>query len=147
MNFTLDELCHSDTAVRKGIDNTPDADALANLAILMSGLERVREALGHPVRISSGYRGPKLNAAVGGSKSSAHMKGLAADFTCPGFGDPMTICRYLMLVSRTINYDQLIMEGNRWVHIGFADVDQEPRGEVLTAKFANGGVTYSKGLA
>lgn len=144
-HFTIDELTHSDTALRKGIDNTPDAGALANLDILMSGLERVRAALGKPMHISSGYRGPKLNAAIGGSRSSAHMKGLAADFTCPAFGDPLAVCRHLMIMHKSINYDQLINEG-RWIHIGFADVDQLPRGEVLTAHFSNGGVTYTKGL-
>jgi hypothetical protein len=146
VHFTIQELTDSDTALRKGIDNTPDADSRANLDILLSGLERVREALGQPMYISSGYRGPKLNALVGGSKTSDHMKGLAADFTCPVFGDSTTICKYLALMANTIDFKQLINEG-RWVHISFPDVDQEPKHEVLTAHFANGGVTYTKGLA
>lgn len=146
MNFTVEELCHSDTAFRKGIDNTPDADVLANLDILMAGLERVRKLLGHPMYINSGYRGPKLNAAIGGSKTSAHMKGLAADFVCPGFGPPLEICQLLQAHAEEIRFDQIIQEGT-WVHIAFADVDQKPRGEILTAHFSNGGVTYSRGLA
>lgn len=145
MNFTIEELCHSDTAIRKGIDNKPDAEALANLEILMAGLERVRKLLGHPMYINSGYRGPKLNAAIGGSKTSAHMKGLAADFVCPGFGSPLEICRVLKTHADDIQFDQIIQEGT-WVHIAFADVDQPPRGEILTAHFSNGGVTYSRGL-
>ena len=144
--FSIDELCHSDTALRKGIDNTPDAEARANLDILIAGLNRVRMVLAYPMRINSGYRGQKLNAAIGGSKSSAHMRGLAADFVCPGYGTPLEICQRIVEHKSEINFDQLIQEG-RWVHIAFADVDQRPRGEVLTAKFANGGVTYNKGLA
>lgn len=146
-NFTLDELTHSDVAIRKGIGNAPPADALANLRdVLMPGLERVRSILGVPMLISSGYRGPKLNAAVGGAVKSAHMDGLAADFTAPQFGDPLAVCRYLELMQSAIHFDKLIQEG-RWVHIAFADVDQEPRGDILTAHFASGGVTYKKGLA
>jgi len=146
-NFTLDELTHSDTAIRKGIANTPDMEALTNLLdVLMPGLERVRSVLGMPMIISSGFRGPKLNAAVGGSSKSAHMRGLACDFTSPKFGDPAAVCKYIMLMHKSINYDQLINEG-KWVHIGFADVDQPPRGEVLTAHFSNGNVTYTKGIA
>jgi zinc D-Ala-D-Ala carboxypeptidase len=146
MHFKLDELTHSDTAIRKGIDNTPDADSLANLRdILLPGLERVRSLLGVPMIVSSGYRGAKLNAAIGGSAKSKHMKGLACDFTAPHFGDPLAVCKYLMTRHKLINYDQLINEG-RWIHIGFADVDDDPRGEVLTAHFDNGSVTYTKGL-
>lgn len=146
MNFTIEELCHSDTATRKGIDNSPDAEALANLDILIAGLERVREVLGKPMHINSGYRGPKLNAAIGGSKTSAHMKGLAADFVCPQFGTPLEICKALQAHAEEIRFDQIIQEGT-WVHVAFADVDQIPRGEILTANFHNGGVTYSRGLA
>jgi len=145
-HFTLEELCDSDTALRRGIDNQPDADAKANLYILLAGLERVREVLGKPMYISSGFRGPKLNAAVGGSSKSAHMKGLAADFTCPEFGSPFEVTSMIMAHSKPIGFMQLIQEG-RWVHIAFPDVDQKPEYEVLTAHFSNGGVTYTKGLA
>jgi len=146
MHFTLDELTHSDTAIRKGIDNAPDMESLTNLLdVLLPGLERVRSILGVPMIVSSGYRGAKLNSAIGGSAKSKHMKGLACDFTAPHFGDSLTVCKYLMARHKTINYDQLINE-QKWIHIGFADVDDDPRGEVLTAHFANGGVTYTKGL-
>ena len=143
-HFTVAELTHSDTAIRKGIDNTPDADVLANIYILINGLEKVREALGHPMRINSGYRSPKLNAAIGGAKTSSHMKGLAADFTCSNFGTPLDICRHL--VTTDIPYHQLIQEGT-WVHIAFPDVDELPKREVLTAHFTGGKVSYTKGLA
>ena len=142
-HFTLDELTFSETAVRRCIDNSPDADVFANIKMLAQGLERVRSILGYPMHISSGYRCPKLNSAIGGSKSSAHMQGLAADFTCHEFGTPYDVCVALEHEKGYIGFDQLIMEG-KWVHIAFSD---NPRGEVLTAHFIGGGVSYTKGLA
>lgn len=141
-HFTLDELTHSETAVRRGIDNTPDEYVLKNLRMLADGLERVRSVLGHPMRISSGYRSPLLNAIVGGSRNSYHIRGLAADFTCPAFGTPRDVAMAIVTAADSIDYDSIIHEG-RWVHIQFAN---NPRRQVLTATFANGGVAYSKGL-
>ena len=141
-HFSTDELTFSETAVRRGIDNTPDAEVLTNLQMLAYGLERMRSILGYPVNVSSGYRSPKLNAAIGGSKSSQHMQGLAADFTCRGFGSPRDVCIALEREGSYIGFDQLINEGS-WVHISFSD---QPRGEVLTAHFNNGKATYTKGL-
>lgn len=141
-HFSLDELTFSEAAVRLGIDNTPDADVLSNLGVLAEGLERVRAVLGHPVRISSGYRCPALNAAIGGSKTSQHMQGLAADFACPGVGSPRDVAMEIVLAADSIDYDMVIHEG-AWIHISFSGA---PRREVLTAHFANGGVSYSKGL-
>lgn len=126
-HFTLQELTRSEIASRKGLDNTPDAETIANLTALASGLEDVRALLGHPIHINSAYRGPKVNSAVGGSKTSAHMKGHAADFVCPGFGTPQEICRAIM--DSTIQYDQLIYEFGSWVHISF---DPQMRGQKLT---------------
>ena len=126
-NFTLEELTRSEVALRKGLDNTPDADTVANLTTLALGLEEVRALLGHPMHINSGYRGPKVNSAVGGSKTSAHMAGYAADFVCPSFGTPQDICHAIM--GSTIAYDQLIYEFGSWVHISF---DQKMRQQNLT---------------
>ena len=84
-NFTLAELTASETAERNGLDNTPDATALANLQRLAEFLETIKTALsGKPVMINSAYRGPAVNAHVGGSKSSQHMVGCAADIRIPG---------------------------------------------------------------
>ena len=141
-NFTLDELTNSEIALRRGIDNTPPADVLQNLRMLADGLERVRSVLGHPMRISSGYRCPALNMSIGGSRSSAHMSGLAADFTCPDFGSPRDVAMAIVTAANSIDYDQVIHEG-RWVHIQFSD---NPRRQVLTARFANGVVSYTKGV-
>jgi len=144
-HFSEDELTRSNTAIRKGIDNSPDYHVKANLIVLANGLERVRSALGAPMNISSGYRGPKLNAAVGGSRNSDHMQGLAADFTAINFGTPLEICHWLNLQKDQIGFQQLIHEG-RWVHISFPD-EGAPKLEILTAHFTPSGVTYTRGLA
>lgn len=79
-NFTLEELTKSATAQRKKIDNTPTSDVLANLKKLANEiLQPIREAYGKPIIVSSGYRCPKLNTAVGGAKNSDHKFGAAAD--------------------------------------------------------------------
>ena len=143
-HFTLEELTHSDFATRKNIDNTPNDDVRACLSLLASGLERVRAILGVPMRINSGYRGPKLNAAIGGSKASAHMLGLAADFTSKEFGSPIDICRMIASHAKEVGFDQIINEG-QWVHIAFPD-GTLPKMQVLTAKFMPSGVVYIRGL-
>src|SRR5215470_6689592 len=89
--FTLAQLIHSDTARDRGIDNTPLPQVVPNLRVLARGLDQVRTLLGYPLDISSGYRSPVLNAAVGGVRDSQHMDGLAADFICPGFGNPLEV--------------------------------------------------------
>ena len=144
-HFSEDELTRSNTAIRKCIDNSPDYHIKANLIVLSNGLERVRSALGAPMNINSGYRGPKLNAAVGGSRNSDHMQGLAADFTAINFGTPLEICHWLNLQKDQIGFQQLIHEG-RWVHISFS-VEAAPKLEILTAHFTPSGVTYTRGLA
>lgn len=127
-HFSLHELTHSDTAVARGIDNTPTAAVLANLQRLASVLERVRAVLGVPIHISSGYRSPDLNRAVGGVANSVHMFGLAADITAPAFGTPLQVAQAIQAAG--IEFDQLIHEYGRWVHIGLRDGEQ--RGQLLT---------------
>lgn len=119
-HFTLDELTLSETAERLGLDNKPGADVLANLKRTAMGLEGVRVRLGGaPIIVSSGYRAPAVNRAIGGSANSQHMTGQAADFTSPRFGTPRQIVD--ALVDSDVPYDQLILEFGRWVHISFAD--------------------------
>lgn len=142
-NFWLSEVLASDTAARRGISNTPGPAALRNiLQALGPGLQRVRDRLGVPLLISSGYRSQALNAAIGGARNSQHMEGLAADFTAPSFGRPIDIVRFLA-GSTGVGFDQLIQEG-AWVHVSFAATGQ-PRGEVMTAHFGPGGTTYTVG--
>lgn len=143
-NFYLAELTVSETAERRGISNQPDPLALANLFKTAALLEEVRKALGNKiVLVSSGYRGPELNAAIGGSKNSDHMRGEAADFRCPSFGSPLEVCR--QIVKSGIKFGQLIWEGT-WVHISIPDGSARD-GEVLTAHFTPGKkTTYTPGL-
>lgn len=145
-NFWLSELLHSETATRLGIDNTPNIEVLANLRqITGPGIQRVRDLLGMPVMISSGYRGPELNRAIGGATKSDHMRGLAVDFTVPSFGTPLVVARRLSQYASALRYNQLIIEFGRWVHISFtAGV---PKGELLTASRIGDTTVYSLGLA
>ena len=144
-HFWLSEFLSSSTAVRKGLDNMPKASELANIInVLAPGMQRVRNSLAVPVFITSGYRSPEVNRAVGGSIASQHCQGLAADFKAPDKGTPRAITKFLMERSGEIRFDQLIYEGS-WVHISF--VPDAPRSEVLTAHFIGGGVSYSPGIA
>lgn len=115
-HFSLDELT---VTQQRGLDNTPDNEALANLVKTAHGMEEVRKLLGTPILISSGYRSPEVNKAVGGSKNSQHTQGQAVDFIAPKFGTPAQIVSAIR--QSDIAYDQVILEFNRWVHISFRD--------------------------
>ena len=129
-HFTLKELTASDIAVRHGIDNTPTSPLiLKNLKTLAEGLENVREVLGKPVIVNSGYRSTMVNTLVGSKPTSQHTKGLAADFICPAFGTPKEIVK--KIVSSDIEYDQVILEFDRWVHISFCEEGYKPRKQAL----------------
>lgn len=140
-NFTLEELTSSEIGLRRGIDNTPSQEVVANLTRLAATLELVREVLGHPMHINSAYRCPELNAIVGGSATSAHLDGRAGDFVCPGFGTPRECAK--MIAESGVEFDQLIFEG-AWVHIGIRD---NPRQQILTANFSGGKATYTQGIS
>jgi uncharacterized protein YcbK (DUF882 family) len=134
-HFTLSEFTDSQTAARKGINNVPPPSSLERKSIQRTAevMERVRTILGdRPILISSGYRSPPVNAAVGGSKGSAHMSGLAVDFSCPGFGTPKAICKALEPHMRELGVDQLIHEYNTWVHLGLNGSGTDPRHMALT---------------
>ena len=118
-HFTLEELTVSETAARKGMNNNPPELVLPALNRLAEGLETVRFVLGErPLVVTSGYRSPEVNDAIGGSKGSQHMRGEAADFICPGYGSPREVFTYL--AKSVVNYDQIILEYERWVHISFS---------------------------
>jgi hypothetical protein len=127
--FTLEELTKSNTALAYAIDNTPPASCVENLHRLMDYLDLVREAYGKPIRVSSGYRCPQLNALVGGVSSSQHKQGLAADLVVPDLEHLMDVIRKLG------GFDQLIDErpggGSRWVHVSIAQEGGKPRGDIL----------------
>jgi zinc D-Ala-D-Ala carboxypeptidase len=130
-NFSLDEFIFSQTASRKNIDNTPDAATLINLKRLADTLEIVRSALGDtPIIISSGYRSKALNKAVGGARYSAHIAGLAVDFTAPGYGTVLATAK--AVAKSGIAFDQVIFEYGKWVHLGLAIIAEQARGELLS---------------
>lgn len=144
-HFSKEELTRSQTATRNEIDNTPDDEA--NLVRLAWFLESLRQRIRMNVDkrafiiVSSGYRCPELNLIIGGSKTSAHMKGLAADITCPSL-TPLELAEFIR--DNMEEYDQVIHEFGRWVHIGLSsDVN---RLQELTAIKENGKTVYKTGL-
>lgn len=140
-NFTLEEATRSQTAARRGIDNTPTPEVIANMTEAAGQLEAVRTMLNAPLDISSWYRSPKLNAAIGGSASSAHVHGYAIDFTARGPWTPLSVCEAIR--DAGIAFDQLIYEG-AWTHISFAPAMRQ---QIMTARFSGGKTTYTQGLS
>ena len=129
-HFHLDEFTRSSTAQSLGDPNRPTRAHLANLQRLAAGMEKVRAICGgRPIRITSGYRNPRVNRAVGGVPTSAHAKGDAADFEVEGLS-PMAAAR--LVRDSDLVFDQLILETGRGVvHISF---DPRERRQVLTQK-------------
>ena len=121
--FTIDELCASDTARRKGIDNTPNADARLRMQILIEQLlDPIRAAWGGPITVNSGYRSPELNKKVGGVSNSQHLKGEAADITVGSQEANKQLFDLIVELRQNgrISFDQLIDESNySWLHISF----------------------------
>src|SRR5210317_1271459 len=124
-NFTLQEFTKSQTALRQGIDNTPEGEHLeAAKALFENVVQPVRENFG-PTVINSGYRGPALNEAVGGSAKSQHCKGEAVDIECPGVPNA-DIAQWIV---DNLDFDQVILEfytpgipDSGWVHVSFTRV-------------------------
>lgn len=126
-HFTLAEFTRSDTAARKNIDNSlpPELEPAAQATLEM--MERIREHLSVragrdvPIRISSGYRCPSLNLAVGSSSTSDHPRACAVDFTAPSFGTPIEVCRALAPAVSVLGIGQLINEfpsaSGGWAHV------------------------------
>lgn len=135
-HLSLDELTHSDTALRKGIDNTPTKEALANLLVTAQKIfEPAREHFGVPIIISSGYRCPKLNSAIGGEPTSQHTKGEALDLVMTNGKSNKDLFLYLL---NNVEFDQLIAEDNvngqpKWIHCSYTSAKPN-RKQVLVAK-------------
>jgi hypothetical protein len=117
-NFTLSEITHSNTAKRLGIDNSPNKEHLENIKVLVNDLiQPMRSALG-PIRISSGYRNPQLNHAIGGSSRSQHCKGQAFDVQFWKNGKMCNKEIYDWVIKSGIEFDQMINEFDfSWIHI------------------------------
>ena len=142
-NFTLEELVFSQSAARLGISNVPDAGQVGALtALCQNVLQPLRNALNAPVVISSGFRCPALNRAIGGAVDSQHLEGKAADITCPQMSTDELFRRVIGL---QLPIDQIIYEGGResvWVHVSFDP--GKARGDILRATFPPaGGVSYA----
>ena len=147
-NFSLHELSKSETALRMGFDNTPDEEATENLRLLCEKvLQPVRDHYGKGVKVNSAYRSPESNAAVGGSKTSDHCKGMAADIEIPGVANA-DLAQWIM---DNLDYTQLILEfytpgipDSGWVHVSYNPADL--RKQELTATKVAGKTQYLPGL-
>lgn len=143
-NFSLSEFTRSQTAARLGIDNTPPEEAIRAIeALCRYVLEEVREHFGKPVRISSGYRSPALNKAIGGAATSQHCRGEAADFEVVGVSNKLVA----EWIRDNLIFDQLILEcydgvnpNSGWVHVSLQGGNRK---QVLTYKRGSG---YSDGI-
>ena len=146
-NFTLTEYTKSQTALRQGIDNTPNEEHLEKAKLLFANVvQPVRNHFG-PTVINSGYRGPALNEAVGGSSKSQHCKGEAVDIECPGVPN-WEVAKF---IEDELDFDQLILEfytpgipDSGWVHVSYKA--EGNRKSVLTAMKENGKTVYKPGL-
>ena len=121
-NFTLEEMTRSEYALRRGWPNDPDDKALANLKRVALLLEKVRAEVNRPIIVTSGYRSPNINSAIGGQKNSQHMLGCAADIRAIDLSADDLM---MAIVDSDIKYDQLIKEFDSWVHIS---VPNDPKG-------------------
>lgn len=142
-NFTLKELTASNTAKAKGIVNEPDAKQLSAMQILVDKvLQPLREGIGKSIKVSSGLRVPALNKAIGGSVTSQHCKGEAADIRMSGKTGNADLFHY---IKENLVFDQLIWEfgteGNPdWVHVSYSAKGN--RGEILKAYKKDGRTRY-----
>lgn len=132
--FTLRELTRSATATRLGIDNTPSDEIIDNLQLLCDKiLDPLRKRWGAGVRVSSGYRCPRLNRMVGGAKGSMHMNGLAADITSLYDNSYMNRCLLISLLHSNLPFDKVIIEKPDvmmhpdWIHVQYAKTDKPRR--------------------
>jgi zinc D-Ala-D-Ala carboxypeptidase len=144
LNFMLDELLVSQTAARRGLANVPPPDVVEELRRLCEELlQPLRDALGVPVVVTSGYRSRAVNAAVGGAVNSAHLHGRAADIVVPGMA-PVMVCR--RIVELALPFDQVIEEFGAWTHVAIAPPGAAPRRQQLTARRSGTGSTvYTAG--
>ena len=144
-NFSLNELTKSQTAERKGIDNTPSAEHQENLKSLCEMiLQPIRDHFGQVVSVSSGYRSPELCVAIGSSTQSQHAKGQASDFEIFGVSNK----ELADWIDQNLDYDQLILEywkgedepNSGWVHCSYTNGNN--RKQYLRAYKENGSTKY-----
>jgi len=146
--LSLNEAIKSSTAKRLGIDNTPPPEIIDNLKLIATHVfQPVRNHFGVPLYVSSGYRSPELNTAIGGSKRSQHMLGQALDIDCDVFGGVSNgeLFRY---IKEHIDFDQMVWEfgdddNPNWVHVSYVGPDKN-RKRCLKACRDENGRTYYK---
>lgn len=140
--FTLEELTQSGTALRLGIPNTPNATQKRDLLRLMDYLDGIREEFGEPIKVTSGFRGWKVNEAVGGVKNSQHLAGQAADIVPAK--SPERLRELFDLIRRRGGFQQVIFERKGqsvWVHVAIPPLGEMPRQEAMTT---NDGKTFTR---
>ena len=147
-NFTLSEMVKSETALRHGLDNTPGDTEIANLKRLAENvLQPIRNHYRTGVKVNSGFRHPNVNAAVGGSKTSDHCRGQAADIEIPGVAN----ADLATWISKNLKFTQLILEfytpgisDSGWVHVSYDPTNLKC--QVMTAMKENGKTVYKPGI-
>ena len=147
-NFTLAEMTKSETALRHGMENEPGENEIGNLKLLCEKvLQPVRDHFGKGVKVNSGFRHPDVNAKVGGSRTSDHTRGQAADIEIPGVPN----AELAEWIKDNLDYRQLILEfytpgipDSGWVHVSY--VAEDNKKEVLTATRKDGKTIYLQGL-
>lgn len=134
--FTLQELVASNKAKELGIDNTPSFEDVERLDILVEVfLDPLRKAWGKPIIVTSGYRCPKLNKAVGGSDTSVHKIGFAADLQTAGSFDDFRDFVVSWVETSNIGFDQILLEkdkktGEKWIHVGLCSNNGSQRRQI-----------------
>jgi hypothetical protein len=147
-NFSLAEMVKSETALRHGMENNPGPDELNNLLNLCANvLQPIRNHYQKGVKVNSGYRSPDVNAKVGGSRTSDHCRGMAADIEIPGVPN----AELAKWIKESLSYTQLILEfytvgvpDSGWVHVSYDPIDLKK--QVLTAIKKDGKTVYLPGL-
>jgi hypothetical protein len=147
-NFTLHEMTKSETALRHDLDNTPSQEVISNLQALAANvLQPIRDHYGKGVKVSSGFRHPEVNARVGGSRTSDHCRGMAADIEIPGVSN----AELAEWIKANLPFTQVILEfytqgipDSGWVHVSYDPANLKK--QALTAVKQDGKTVYLSGL-
>jgi len=148
-NLSLDEVIKSNTAIRRGIDNTPTEEHIKNLKYIAEKIfQPIREHFGVPIYISSGYRSQALNEAIGGSSRSFHSHGMALDLDQDGKNKGVSNADVFYYIKNNLPFTELIWEfGNEtnpnWVHVAIA-LGRENEKNIKIAQKVNNQTTYNK---
>lgn len=146
-HLSLAEVSRSETAKRRGINNTPSGEHLENFKMLAENVfEKIREHFGAPIHISSGYRSKELNKAIGGSATSQHCSGEAIDIDMDGSANGVTNAQVFNFIKDNLQFDQLIWEFGSdtnpdWVHVSYESTGKQ-RKQILKAVKSGGKTAY-----